>query len=684
MTNETHVHVCRALQNPHAELFIEEMQKNLNDVSIIEWDIGLYLKLIQKHYPDFEQVFNSCEFNIEKAFIGRILALHKYGGILISDTMRIIKNLNDFLNIIQDPPDCYIKSSEPETILFEHFPLDFENFDRLSNNIIFSKPNSSFLSFCIQEMKSSPVLTLDKLSCVKLSLQAVDKQKEIIELRYGQKFLHSCAKKYIFENSSNLSVLPYYFVNPLVCKSLIDEKFIVLNGRVDSKMKSVMSRDWEQLDESALNSTQLSNSFMYDTDTKRDVDFFLKTKVAMFVWQFPSRANTFVMNEVMEMHKRGVDLTIYSMSMPTAECNILYKKELKEIGDKIVSIPYSKLLCHAQLREDKIAFFQNDFRQALELCKTVDPTQEHYNQQEQECVQNSKKFLQTLIEDLNERGIEKIYAPFANADAEIAMMVSYHTQIPYYFTAHAYDLFSSYYYERMKAKTVGHVFVISEYNKKYMVEQLGMPEEKITVRRINFLAPNQQDVIQKDLGVPYIFSAGRFHEMKGFEYSVRAFYEFHKKHPEVHYVIVGCGELENEIKTLIEDLNLEEFIHLMGHVKNSEVLKFQKGALFSILSSIELENKDKEGLPTFFVESMSLGTPCIGTNYSGTPELIDHGVNGMLTKEKDVEDIANKMLDLYEKIRLDKDGEINKSCRNKISTMFDNEKNISLLLEKIK
>jgi glycosyltransferase involved in cell wall biosynthesis len=626
-----------------------------------------------------------CEFDIEKAFMGRIFALHKYGGLMISDTMRIIKNLDNFLKVIKDPSDCYIKSSNPNVILFEHFPLDFERFEKISNHAMLSLPNSKFLSFCIQEMRDSRLINLDPLERVKLSLKNIDEQSEIINLKYGQKFIYNCAKKYIFStNNNDLSVLPYYFINPCSCQNLLTEEVLILNGKIKPEAEPAISRDWTQLNEHLLVSEKLANSFMYDTDPKRDVDFFLKTKVAMFVWQFPSRANTFVMNEVMEMHRRGVDLTIYSMSMPTAECNIIYKEELKEIKHKIVNIPYSKLLCHQQLMEDKIAFFQNDFRLALELCKTVDPTLEHYNQQEQECVQNSEKFLEKLIEDLTKRGIEKIYAPFANADAEIAMMVSYHTGIPYYFTAHAYDLFSSYYYQRMKAKSASHVFVISEYNKKYMIEELGMPEEKITVRRINFLAPNPQDIVKKDLGVPYIFGAGRFHEMKGFEYSIRAFYEFHKKHPEIHYVIVGCGELEYEIKTLIQDLSLDDFVHLMGHVKNREVLEFQKGALFSILSSIELENRDKEGLPTFFVESMSLGTPCIGTNYSGTPELIDHGINGMLTKEKDVEDITSKMLDLYEKIKLDSNGEIGQSCRNKIAAMFDNEKNIHLLLEHIK
>ena len=299
-------------------------------------------------------------------------------------------------------------------------------------------------------------------------------------------------------------------------------------------------------------------------------------------------------------------------------------------------------------------------------------------------MQNSYGFLERFIDDIKSRGIEKIYAPFANGDAEIAMMLSHHTGIPYYFTAHAYDLFSSYYYERMKAKTVSHAFAISEYNKKYMIENLGLSSDQITVRRINFLAPSEKEVKAKDIGADYIFSAGRFDEMKGFKYSISAFAEFNKKYPDTHYVIVGCGDLEKQIIELVKSLKLEEVVHLVGHVKNYEVLEFIKGAKFSILSSVEMPNKDKEGLPTCFVESMSLGTPCIGTNYSGTPELIDHGINGMLTKEKDVSDIADKMTALYEMLKKDDSQTISWSCKHKVEVMFDNNKNISKLLDHLR
>ena len=97
-----------------------------------------------------------------------------------------------------------------------------------------------------------------------------------------------------------------------------------------------------------------------------------------------------------------------------------------------------------------------------------------------------------------------------------------------------------------------------------------------------------------------------------------------------------------------------------------------------------MPNKDKEGLPTCFVESMSLGVPCVGTDYSGISELIDHEVNGMLSKEKDIQDITSKMCKLYDMIKNDNTGSISKSCKLKVSSMFDNEQNINLLIKHLK
>lgn len=680
------LHICSSDGRAQEDAIQDLVKKYCSeDTSFVYWDQELYEKLVVKHYPEFIDIFNQLEFTIEKSFLGRLLALNKYGGLIMSSYMNPIKKLDNFISKCKWAEGAYIKSHKTSTILFEQKPWEFFEKEKISNQVMISEADSPFLDFCLNTILENKY-SLSEKEEFKLSLQDVDVQSDSIESRLGAKLLYRCLMNYYNQFSNHdTTVLPYYYINPCMCRSKSDEKQIyIFNSNPTEVQEQDADREWEAINTEALGEKAFNKSFMYDTKPSKKIKEAISTKVAMIAWQFPNRANTFVMNEVMEMHRRGVDLTIYSMSFPTAECKIIYKDELKQIGHKIICVPQNKLINHQKIQEDRIAFFQNEFRLNLNLGKTIDPGSETFNQQEQECVQNSSGFLEKFIEDIKSRGIQKIYAPFANGDAEIAMMISYHTGIPYYFTAHAYDLFSSYHYARMKAKTVSHVFAISEYNKNYLIEQLGIPEERITVRRINFLAPVPSEIKDKSLNMPYILSAGRIDEMKGFEYSIKAFAEFRKKYPEVHYVIVGTGSLESKIKKLILDLGLLDYVHLAGHIKNHEVLELAKGAEFSILSSIEMPNKDKEGLPTCFVESMSLGTPCIGTDYSGTPELIDHGINGMLTKEKDVNDINIKMCELYEMIKEDNIGSISGSCKAKVENMFNNEENVKLLLEHLK
>lgn len=399
------------------------------------------------------------------------------------------------------------------------------------------------------------------------------------------------------------------------------------------------------------------------------------------------------MNEIMEMHKNGLDITIYSRGPCEENVHTLYKDQLSQIGNKIIYTGEKGLLFFKGMHEQSLPIAYNKYRKTLESYKktglqiggkVAKSTLKYYDEKESEALDNSVFFISKLIEDIENKKITKIYAPFGNGDAEIAMMISYHTNIPYYFSCHAFDLFSSYYFHNLKAKTCNHVFTISEYNKKYMVKNLKMPENKITVKRINFLKPDYNSIKAKNINSPFIFSAGRLNEMKGFEYSIKAFAKFHKKFRRFHYFIAGSGELEDSLKSLVASLKLKNNIHFIGHIKNAEVLQYLKGAKFSILSSIKTKDNDQEGLPTMFAESMSVGTPCIGTNYSAIPEIIDHKINGMLAKEKDIDDITKKMIDLKTLLDKDKQNFISKSCHSKIEKLFDNNYNIHLLINKLK
>lgn len=103
--------------------------------------------------------------------------------------------------------------------------------------------------------------------------------------------------------------------------------------------------------------------------------------------------------------------------------------------------------------------------------------------------------------------------------------------------------------------------------------------------------------------------------------------------PDLKVAIVGTGELEDELKTLCKELNLEDTVHFLGFQPNP--IKMVAGSKAMILTS------RWEGTPMCALEAMALGTPVVSTPSDGMKDLLTDGVSGYLTEsdEQMVEDL---------------------------------------------
>ncbi len=64
----------------------------------------------------------------------------------------------------------------------------------------------------------------------------------------------------------------------------------------------------------------------------------------------------------------------------------------------------------------------------------------------------------------------------------------------------------------------------------------------------------------------------------------------------------------------------------------------------------------EDNLPNTIMESMACGTPCVGFETGGIPEMIDHLKNGYVAKYKDTDDLVTGIkwiIDNREPLRLD-------------------------------
>lgn len=108
--------------------------------------------------------------------------------------------------------------------------------------------------------------------------------------------------------------------------------------------------------------------------------------------------------------------------------------------------------------------------------------------------------------------------------------------------------------------------------------------------------------------------------------------------PDLKAAIVGTGELEEEVKALCGELNLQDNVFFLGFQPNP--IKMIHDSKAMILTS------RWEGTPMCALEAMALGTPVVSTPSDGMTDLLDDGVNGYLTDDDAV--MAEKLLAIME------------------------------------
>lgn len=98
-------------------------------------------------------------------------------------------------------------------------------------------------------------------------------------------------------------------------------------------------------------------------------------------------------------------------------------------------------------------------------------------------------------------------------------------------------------------------------------------------------------------------------------------------HPRLRLVLVGSGPLEPSLRSAVDRLQLARHVLFAG--SRDDVLELLVGFDAFVL------NSRFEGLPIALVEAMAAGLPVVATNVGGTPEVVDHGVEGFLVPPGD-------------------------------------------------
>lgn len=141
-----------------------------------------------------------------------------------------------------------------------------------------------------------------------------------------------------------------------------------------------------------------------------------------------------------------------------------------------------------------------------------------------------------------------------------------------------------------------------------------------------------------------IGNIGRLVKQKGQKYLIELAEILKSKNIPFKVIIGGDGALEDELKTLTKERQVEQYVDFFGFVK--DIPQFMSKLDVFVLPSLW------EGFGYVLAEAMAAKLPVVAFNVSSNPELITNEENGFLVEEKNVLEMVEKLHLLYTNFEL--------------------------------
>ena len=187
------------------------------------------------------------------------------------------------------------------------------------------------------------------------------------------------------------------------------------------------------------------------------------------------------------------------------------------------------------------------------------------------------------------------------------------------------------------------IIAVSKESKAAIASDFGVPDEKINTifnglyfPLLDKLKNEQVTEFKIDKDLKYILAVGSLNRAKNYPLLIESFSVLYSRHEGTRLIILGKGEMMNEINELITRLKLHDAIYMAGYCENP--YKFMKFASCYVLSS------SWEGFPNSLLEAMYINGHAVSTNCpTGPSEIISNNEDGLLCEMNNREELATAM-----------------------------------------
>jgi colanic acid/amylovoran biosynthesis glycosyltransferase len=394
-------------------------------------------------------------------------------------------------------------------------------------------------------------------------------------------------------------------------------------------------------------------------------------KIGYILIRFPALRETFVLNEIVELHRQGIHLEIFSLSRPKKE-----DVEKINIGDFNAAVVYPSL-SQLNVWAANISFI---LKKPLMYFKTIFLILKRTYLKPIDFFKSMYIFVLSagIARQASDSGLEHIHSHFASHAALSAFIVCRLIGIKFSMTAHAYDLFKGRGYLTDLFQEAQWVVTISDFNRQWIHKRFdGRFDKKTHVIhcgadvdkfRYEANAAPHNDVFT------ILYVAGMV-PPKGHTVLLQAIAALKKTGVPVKCVLIGDGVLAPLLIKTVKDLKIEPEVVFLGSLSHSEVLLWLGKADCFVMPSVFIGEGNTDGIPVVLMEALASGVPVIASRISGIPELVIDGQTGFLSEPGNVEDVVEKII--LVKNASGKLETIRENGRKKVEESFNLKKNVN-------
>jgi len=394
-----------------------------------------------------------------------------------------------------------------------------------------------------------------------------------------------------------------------------------------------------------------------------------KPVLGLILKGYPRISETFISNEILLLEALGFTLHLFSMRQPRENFS---HASVKGIKAKVDYLPETLL---TPLPRFLYYNFRLAAKQPRVYLSTVKSAARRFRRTRR--IATFKHLLQAgyLVEHLLPgSSVSHLHAHFAHSPTSVALFASQLSGIPYSFTAHAKDIYTSH-PEQLREKIDQARFVVTctEYNKQRLAklsEAVGAPLFRI-YHGIDTDLFN--GAVEHRVPAPpfNILTVARLTAKKGLPTVYRALRRLRDQGVTFHHTLIGDGEDREKILALISNLGLDALTSWLGTQPHAIVLEHYRRTDLFVLGCEVAPNGDRDGIPNVFLECMAMGVPIVATRVSAIPELLKDGKTGLLVPPHAPAEMARAMSRLLTDLNLRP--QIIASARSHVRHNFNNK-----------